>query len=107
MIGSLDWESDAEPRIRILPLEPVSPAPGRPTTPGSRPCSTSLKLVIGLSSRRDTSTVAIELPSRFFSVATPVPVTTIWSSAIAVTVRPKSAVEVSPAPTVTVCEPAL
>ena len=105
MMGSFDCESDADPRMRMRPLPPVSPPPGRVTTPASRPCSTSLKLVIGASCRLETSTVAMELPSFFFSVATPVPVTTIWSSWIAVTERPKSTVEVWPAVTVTVSEP--
>ena len=65
----------------------------------------SLKLVMGAFSRFDTSTVAIELPSFFLSVATPVPVTTIWSSWIAVTFSPKSTVSASPAVTVTVRDP--
>ena len=105
-MGSLDWESEAEPRIRMRPLAPVSPPPGKPTTPASRPCRMSLKLVMGASRSLDTSTVAIVLPSFFFSVATPVPVTTIWSSWMAVTVSPKFTAIAWPSATVTVCDPA-
>ena len=105
MIGSLSCERLEDPRIRILPPSPVEPDVGRRTTPGTRAASMSLNVLIGLLSSAAASTTAMVLPSLRLSVAMPAPVTTIWSSAIAVWSSPKSATTDSPALTVTVREP--
>ncbi len=107
MIGSLLCDSDADPRMRRRAPSPVEPEVGSATTPGSRPAIIWLKSAIGLFSSSLASTVAIVLPSFFFCVATPAPVTTIWSRAMAVCSIAKFATTDSPAATVTVCEPDL
>ena len=63
-----------------------------------------LKSEMGAFSSSAVFRVAIVWPSLRFSVATPVPVTTISSIWTAVTLRAKSSVRVSPAATVTVSE---
>ncbi len=93
--------------MRIRDASPVEPEVGDRTTPGSRPAIIWLKFAIGLFSSSLASTVAMVLPSFFLAVAMPAPVTTIWSSAMAVWSSVKFATTDSPAVTVTVCDPAL
>ncbi len=84
---------------------PVRPPEGIATTPPTRPWSTSEKLRTGAFSMSPKEIVEIVFPSFRFSTATPVPVATISSSAMAVTGSTKSTSSKSPARTVTVCEP--
>jgi hypothetical protein len=74
MIGSLDCEMLALPRIRMRAPSPVIPLDGRPTSPGSRPWITSETVRTGAFSGG--FTIAIVLPSRLVSTAPPVPVVT-------------------------------
>ena len=60
------------------------------TTPFSRPCKISEKLVIGASSSVDIFTTPTELPILDFSTAVPAPVTTTSFRFKAATERPKS-----------------
>ena len=105
MMGSLSWDSDAEPRMRIRAPSPVYPDEGSSTTPGSRPAIIWEKSAMGAFSRELASTVAMVLPSFFRWVATPAPVTTIWSREMAVWSSVKLATTDSPADTLTLFQP--
>ena len=101
-IGSLFCVSDALPRMRMRIPSPARPDVESPTTPGTRPCSSSDVLLIG--AYFGGSIVATVLPSRFTSVAPAVPVVTTACSAVAETASVKSWFSVPPAVTVIILD---
>ncbi len=80
MIGLLDCESEALPRIRMRAPAPLAPLDGDTVTPGTRAESASDGVWIGADCSSLRSTRPTVLPSFLVSTAPPVPVTTTWSS---------------------------